>query len=153
MWSSLADSIHKIILIIVKIFEIKSSLPRTPTLLLQSLSISIVILLIQNLTIVYLVFSQSFNLHHFISVHQRTIYFLSVTIYASVPTPLSPLPFLESSPIHLPRFHSCNSSGLVGPSLLFRAYWCNAYSWICEQLPSVLIRPSSAGKLFGLFNF
>ena len=42
MWTSLADSIHKIILIIVKIFDIKSSLPRTPTLLLQSLSSSIV---------------------------------------------------------------------------------------------------------------
>ena len=42
MWISLAVSIHKIILIIVKIFEIKSSLPRTPTLLLQSLSSSIV---------------------------------------------------------------------------------------------------------------
>ena len=38
MWISLADSIHKIILIIVKIFDIKSSLPRTPTLLLQSQS-------------------------------------------------------------------------------------------------------------------
>ena len=38
MWISLADSIHKIILIIVKIFDIKSSLPRTPTLPLQSQS-------------------------------------------------------------------------------------------------------------------
>ena len=38
MWISLADSIHKIILIIVKIFDIKASLPRTPTLLLQSQS-------------------------------------------------------------------------------------------------------------------
>ena len=40
MWISLADSIHKIIFIIVKIFDIKSSLPRTPTLLLQLQSIS-----------------------------------------------------------------------------------------------------------------
>ena len=40
MWISLADSIHKIILIIVKIFDIKSSLPRTPT--LQSLSSSFI---------------------------------------------------------------------------------------------------------------
>ena len=153
MWISLEDSIHKIFLINVKIFDIKSSLPRTPILPLQSLSISIVILSIQNLTIVYLVFSQSFSLQHFKSVHQRTIRFLSVTIYASVPTPLSSLSFLESSPIYLPRFHSCNSSGLVGPSVLFRAYWCNTYSCNCEQLPSVLIRPSSAGKLIGLFNF
>ena len=38
MWISLADSIHKIILIIVKIFDIKSSLPRTLTLPLQSQS-------------------------------------------------------------------------------------------------------------------
>ena len=42
MWISLADSIHKTFLIIVKIFDIKSSLPRTPTLPLQSLSSSIV---------------------------------------------------------------------------------------------------------------
>ena len=40
MWISLAGSIHKIILIFVKIFDIKSSLPRTPT--LQSLSSPII---------------------------------------------------------------------------------------------------------------
>ena len=157
MWISLADSVYKIILIIVNIFDIKSSLQRTPTLLLPSLSSSFNSLIVtfpySYLSIVYLVFSQSFSLHHFKSVHQRTIYFLSVAIYASVPTPLPSLSFLESSAIHLPRFHTCNSSGLIGPSLLFRAYWCNTYSCICEQLPSVLIRPSSAGKLFGLFNF
>ena len=36
MWISLADSIHEIIFIIVKTFDIKSSLPRTPTSSLQS---------------------------------------------------------------------------------------------------------------------
>ena len=40
MWISLAGSIHKIIPRIVKIFDIKSSFPRTPT--LQSLSSPII---------------------------------------------------------------------------------------------------------------
>ena len=126
MWISLADSIHKIFLINVKIFDIKSSLPRTPTLLLQlqSFSISIVFLPIQNLTIVYLVSSQSFSLHHFKSVHQRTIYFPSVTIYASVPTPLSSLSlflgiFPNSSPtFSLLRYIWPHRSFIAVPSIL-----------------------------------
>ena len=51
MWISLADSIHEIIFIIVKTFDIKSSLPRTPTLLSAIFVIhSIVILSIHILT-------------------------------------------------------------------------------------------------------
>ena len=126
MWISLADSIHKIILIIVKIFDIKSSLTRTPTLLLQlqSFSISIVILSIQSLTNVYLVFSQSFSLHHFKSVHKRTIYFPSVTIYASVTTPLSSLSFFlgifpnSSSTFSLLRLIWPHLSFIAVPSIL-----------------------------------
>ena len=100
MWISLADSIHKIILIIVKIFDIKSSLPRTPT--LQSLSSSIISCCIFKFVFIhYSVHSQPFSLPvTVICIYLEQFYTsfwtpsLHIPIVWNIQTPLILPPFL-----------------------------------------------------------
>ena len=110
MWISLADSIHKIILIIVKMFDIKSSLPRTPIFLLQSLSSSIV-----NCYIFKFVY-----IHY--SVHSQPCS-LPVTVICIYLKRFFTHPFGTPSP-HIPITWNIQASLVHPPFLLWTLHLC-----------------------------
>ena len=117
MWISLADSIHKIILIIVKIFDIKSSLPRTPT--LQSLSSSIISCCIFKFVfIIYSVYSQPCSL----PVTVICIYLAQFYTSFWTPSLHIPIAWNTQAPPILPPFLCGTSFVFVDCSLSLAAY-------------------------------
>ena len=122
-WISLAGFIHKIIPIIVKTFGIKSSLPRTPTLLLHSLSSSFNSLIVTLFTFAFIHCSFSTE-----SLFQ---------LYTSSVTPQNFCEFHIAS--HLLVLDRCPVAGLVQISL-FVAIWIYFSLFTAKDLPNQDIR-------------
>ena len=119
MWIFLAGSIHKIISIIVKTFDIKFSLPRTPTLLSQSLSSSFNSLIVTLFTFVFI---------HCLFSTESLFQF-----YTSSVTPQHFCEFhIASHPLVLDR---CPVAGLVQISL-FVAIWTYFSLFTAKDLPN-----------------